>query len=113
MSDRTFVIVGARLAGAMAAAGPREQGFDGWVVPVRAEREAPYERVHEDGRSYPDLHVQHGVELALGGGLQIDNGTVVDESLRSSANALNQDPAAARARLTDPDTPLGTLAEPA
>jgi 3-phenylpropionate/trans-cinnamate dioxygenase ferredoxin reductase component len=41
---RTFVIVGGGLAGASAAATLREDGFDGRVVLVGSEREAPYNR---------------------------------------------------------------------
>jgi 3-phenylpropionate/trans-cinnamate dioxygenase ferredoxin reductase subunit len=44
MADRTFVIVGAGMAGAKAAETLREEGFDGRVVLVGAEPEAPYER---------------------------------------------------------------------
>jgi 3-phenylpropionate/trans-cinnamate dioxygenase ferredoxin reductase subunit len=44
MSDRTFVIVGASLAGAKAAGELRDKGFDGRVVLIGAESERPYER---------------------------------------------------------------------
>jgi 3-phenylpropionate/trans-cinnamate dioxygenase ferredoxin reductase component len=44
MSKRTFVIVGASLAGAKAAEELRERGFDGRIVLVGAEAERPYER---------------------------------------------------------------------
>jgi 3-phenylpropionate/trans-cinnamate dioxygenase ferredoxin reductase subunit len=44
MSTETFVIVGAGLAGAKAAAELRDQGFDGRVVLIGAEPEIPYER---------------------------------------------------------------------
>jgi 3-phenylpropionate/trans-cinnamate dioxygenase ferredoxin reductase subunit len=44
MSKQTFVIIGASLAGAKAAAELREQGFDGEVVLVGSERHLPYER---------------------------------------------------------------------
>jgi len=44
MSNRTFVIVGASLAGAKAAEELRTQGFDGRVVLLGAEPERPYER---------------------------------------------------------------------
>jgi 3-phenylpropionate/trans-cinnamate dioxygenase ferredoxin reductase component len=40
----TFVIVGAGLAGGGAAATLREEGFDGRVVLIGAERQPPYER---------------------------------------------------------------------
>ena len=44
MDSRTFVIVGAGLAGATAAEELRQQGFDGRVVLVGDESERPYER---------------------------------------------------------------------
>lgn len=44
MSKRTFVIVGASLAGARAAEELRRHGFDGDVVLIGAEPERPYER---------------------------------------------------------------------
>jgi 3-phenylpropionate/trans-cinnamate dioxygenase ferredoxin reductase subunit len=44
MSTKTFVIVGASLAGAKAAGELRERGFDGRVVLIGAESERPYER---------------------------------------------------------------------
>src|SRR6516162_4214375 len=44
MSRRTFIIVGASLAGAKAAEELRSQGFDGRVVLVGTESERPYER---------------------------------------------------------------------
>jgi 3-phenylpropionate/trans-cinnamate dioxygenase ferredoxin reductase subunit len=43
-AQRTFVIVGAGLAGATAAAALRDEGFSGRIVLVGAEPEAPYER---------------------------------------------------------------------
>jgi 3-phenylpropionate/trans-cinnamate dioxygenase ferredoxin reductase subunit len=44
MSERTFIIVGASLAGAKAAEELRERGFDGRVVLLGSEPERPYER---------------------------------------------------------------------
>jgi 3-phenylpropionate/trans-cinnamate dioxygenase ferredoxin reductase subunit len=44
MTNKTFAIVGASLAGAKAAAELRERGFDGRVALVGTEPEAPYER---------------------------------------------------------------------
>jgi 3-phenylpropionate/trans-cinnamate dioxygenase ferredoxin reductase component len=44
MSNETFVIVGASLAGAKAAETLRAEGFEGRVVLIGAERERPYER---------------------------------------------------------------------
>jgi 3-phenylpropionate/trans-cinnamate dioxygenase ferredoxin reductase component len=44
MPTETFVIVGASLAGAKAAETLRDEGFDGRVVLIGAERERPYER---------------------------------------------------------------------
>ncbi|MGH2630365.1 MAG: NAD(P)/FAD-dependent oxidoreductase [Actinomycetota bacterium] len=43
-TDRTFVIVGASLTGATAAATLRDEGFDGRIVLVGAESVPPYER---------------------------------------------------------------------
>jgi 3-phenylpropionate/trans-cinnamate dioxygenase ferredoxin reductase subunit len=77
--ERTFVIVGASLAGAKAAETLRSEGFTGRVVLVGEEVERPYERppfskgylqgdqprekayVHEEG-----WYDEHGVELLLG-----------------------------------------------
>jgi 3-phenylpropionate/trans-cinnamate dioxygenase ferredoxin reductase component len=44
MRDQTFVIVGAGLAGASAAAALRKSGFDGRIVLIGEEQERPYER---------------------------------------------------------------------
>ena len=44
MSEQTFIIVGASLAGAKAAEELRTLGFDGRVLLIGAERERPYER---------------------------------------------------------------------
>src|SRR5205807_1892050 len=78
MSEQTFVIVGASLAGAKAAEELRSQGFDGRVVLVGAESERPYERppltkeylrgeserekvhVHD-----PGFYEEHAIELLL------------------------------------------------
>jgi 3-phenylpropionate/trans-cinnamate dioxygenase ferredoxin reductase component len=78
-ADRTFAIVGASLAGAKAAETLREQGFDGRLVLIGAERDRPYERpplskdylrgeepreklyVHDE-RFYAD----HDIDLRLG-----------------------------------------------
>jgi 3-phenylpropionate/trans-cinnamate dioxygenase ferredoxin reductase subunit len=43
-ADRTFVIVGASLAGAKAAETLRAEGFDRRLVLIGSERERPYER---------------------------------------------------------------------
>ena len=77
--EQTFVIVGAGLAGAKAAETLRDEGFDGRVVLIGAERERPYERpplskdylrgevgrervyVHEEGH-----YAEHEIELRLG-----------------------------------------------
>jgi 3-phenylpropionate/trans-cinnamate dioxygenase ferredoxin reductase subunit len=77
--DRTFVIVGASLAGAKAAEALRDEGFEGRIVLIGSERHRPYERppltkgylrgeddshkvfVHDDG--YYD---EHAIELLLG-----------------------------------------------
>jgi 3-phenylpropionate/trans-cinnamate dioxygenase ferredoxin reductase component len=78
-NDRTFVIVGASLAGAKAAETLREEGFDERVVVIGVEDERPYERpplskdylrgevdretvyVHPEG-----FYADHDIELRLG-----------------------------------------------
>ncbi len=80
MADRkTFLIVGAGMAGAKAAEALREEGFDGRVVLVAAERELPYERPplskgylagespREDARVHPEgYYAAHDIELLAG-----------------------------------------------
>ncbi len=78
-SDRTFVIVGASLAGAKAAETLRNEGFDGRLVLVGAEQDRPYERPPlskhylrgEAGRDTvyvhePGFYAEHDIELRLG-----------------------------------------------
>ena len=78
-ANQTFVIVGAGLAGAKAAATLREEGFDGRIVLIGDEPEPPYERppltkdylrgesprekafVHE-----PGFYSDNGIELIAG-----------------------------------------------
>jgi 3-phenylpropionate/trans-cinnamate dioxygenase ferredoxin reductase subunit len=77
--ERTFVIIGASLAGGKAAETLREDGFTGRVVLVGEEMEPPYERpplskgylVGNDPREQAFLHeeswwAEHDVELRLG-----------------------------------------------
>jgi 3-phenylpropionate/trans-cinnamate dioxygenase ferredoxin reductase subunit len=79
MSENTFVIVGASLAGAKAAQELRERGFDGRVVLVGTETEPPYERPpltkdylrgespREKTRVHPNgFYEQHAIELLSG-----------------------------------------------
>jgi 3-phenylpropionate/trans-cinnamate dioxygenase ferredoxin reductase subunit len=79
MTKRTFIIVGAGLAGAKAAEELRERGFEGRVVIIGSEPERPYERppltkdylrgeskreeayVHEEG-----FYADHEIELLTG-----------------------------------------------
>ena len=79
MTERTFIILGASLAGAKAAEELRERGFDGKVVLVGSEQERPYERppltkdylrgesdrdkayVHPEG-----FYAEHEIELESG-----------------------------------------------
>jgi 3-phenylpropionate/trans-cinnamate dioxygenase ferredoxin reductase subunit len=76
VSRRTLVIVGASLAGAKAAEGAREAGFDGRIVLIGDEAHAPYERPPlskdvlrgekevESTRVHPDgFYRDHDVEL--------------------------------------------------
>jgi 3-phenylpropionate/trans-cinnamate dioxygenase ferredoxin reductase subunit len=79
MADRTFVIVGASLAGAKAAEHLRERGFEGRIVLLGAENQPPYERpplskgyllgTEELSKAYVHeirWYADHDVELILG-----------------------------------------------
>jgi NADPH-dependent 2,4-dienoyl-CoA reductase/sulfur reductase-like enzyme len=79
VENRTFVIVGAGLAGAKAAETLREEGFAGRVVLIGAETERPYERpplskgllLGTAGRDSPYVHdsgwyAAHDVDLRTG-----------------------------------------------
>jgi 3-phenylpropionate/trans-cinnamate dioxygenase ferredoxin reductase subunit len=79
MSQETFVIVGASLAGAKAAEELRERGFDGRLILVGGESERPYERPplskeylrgeseREKVYVHPgDFYEQNQIELLLG-----------------------------------------------
>jgi 3-phenylpropionate/trans-cinnamate dioxygenase ferredoxin reductase component len=79
MADPVFVIVGASLAGAMAAEELREAGFTGRVMLIGEETERPYERppltkdylLGKQPREKAFVHeatwyAEHGVELLLG-----------------------------------------------
>jgi 3-phenylpropionate/trans-cinnamate dioxygenase ferredoxin reductase component len=79
MSQKTFVIVGASLAGAKAAGELRERGFDGRVILIGAESERPYERPplskdylqgkSERQKAYvhdEDFYGQNEIDLRLG-----------------------------------------------
>lgn len=76
MTDRPFVIVGASLAGASAAAQLRKEGFDGPVVLIGDEWERPYERpalskeylrgASERDKAFvhgPDFYDEHAIDL--------------------------------------------------
>ncbi|MHB1836016.1 MAG: NAD(P)/FAD-dependent oxidoreductase [Solirubrobacteraceae bacterium] len=79
MSEKTYVIVGASLAGAKAAEELRNHGFDGRVVLIGDEPELPYERPplskdylrgeseREKASVHPeDFYREHGIELLTG-----------------------------------------------
>jgi 3-phenylpropionate/trans-cinnamate dioxygenase ferredoxin reductase component len=79
MSKRTFVIIGASLAGAKAAEELRDRGFDGRVVLIGTEPERPYERPpltkdylrgeseREKAYVHPaDFYAEHEIELMTG-----------------------------------------------
>jgi len=79
MKQERFVIIGASLAGASAAAALREGGFDGAVELIGAEPQLPYNRPplskgylrgqerFEDQLVNPaDYYTQHGITLRLG-----------------------------------------------
>ena len=95
-TERTFVIVGASLAGAKAAEALRHEGFDGRVVLVGEEAERPYERPPlskdylrgEAGREKVYVH---------------DEGFYADQriELRTSARVVAIEPAAGQVVLED------------
>ena len=74
-ADKTFVIVGAGLAGAKAAEALRQEGFDGRLVLVGEESDRPYERpplskdyLRKETADKPYVHPEsyyedHGIEL--------------------------------------------------
>lgn len=77
--DRTFIIIGASLAGAKAAESLREDGFEGRIVLIGAEAELPYERpplskdllTGEFDRTKAHVHdaawyEEHKIDLRLG-----------------------------------------------
>ena len=79
MSQRTFMIVGASLAGAKAAEELRDQGFDGHLVLIGSEPEPPYERpplskdllrgesARDQAQVHPDgFYDEHRIELLTG-----------------------------------------------
>jgi 3-phenylpropionate/trans-cinnamate dioxygenase ferredoxin reductase component len=79
MTDTTFIIVGASLAGAKAAEELRDRGFDGRVILVGSEPERPYERPpltkdyvrgeSERDKTYVhdrDFYERHRIELRSG-----------------------------------------------
>jgi 3-phenylpropionate/trans-cinnamate dioxygenase ferredoxin reductase subunit len=88
-SDRTFVIVGAGLAGAKASETLREEGFEGRIVLIGAEAERPYERpplskdyLRGESESKPYVHDE---------GFYADN----QIDLRASARVNSIEPSAA------------------
>jgi 3-phenylpropionate/trans-cinnamate dioxygenase ferredoxin reductase component len=79
VADQTFAIVGAGMAGAKAAETLREEGFDGRILLLGQEREAPYERpplsksylTGESPRDEARVHAEgfyrdHDIELERG-----------------------------------------------
>jgi 3-phenylpropionate/trans-cinnamate dioxygenase ferredoxin reductase subunit len=85
MSEETFVIIGAALAGAKAAETLREEGFGGRVVLVGDEPELPYER--------PPLSKQYLIGEAERDGAQVHPRVFYDEQrielLRATASAVD------------------------
>ena len=96
MSEQTFIIVGASLAGAKAAEELRQRGFDGKLLLIGSEPERPYERPplskeylrdespRERAYVHPaDFYTEHEIELL------------------SSTTVAGLDPGASRITLTD------------
>src|SRR5215211_1125369 len=78
MPQRTYVIVGASLAGASAAEALRKEGFDGRIVLIGEERHRPYERPELSKRYLrgeggvnvfvhaPELYADESIDLRTG-----------------------------------------------
>ncbi|HEV7896531.1 MAG TPA: FAD-dependent oxidoreductase [Planosporangium sp.] len=97
--DRTFVIVGAGLAGAKAAQTLREEGFDRPIVLIGEEPERPYERPPLSkglltGSAEPDSVYVHEA------GWYAEH----DVALRTATRATAVDRAARQVRLSDGET---------
>jgi 3-phenylpropionate/trans-cinnamate dioxygenase ferredoxin reductase subunit len=95
-TDKTFVIVGASLAGAKAAETLRTEGFDGRLVLIGAEPERPYERppLSKDylrGEAARDTIYVHGERFYA----------EHDIELRLGRTATGLDPSGGRVRLDD------------
>jgi 3-phenylpropionate/trans-cinnamate dioxygenase ferredoxin reductase subunit len=83
MTQETFVIVGAGLAGAKAAETLREEGFDGRLVLVGDEAEPPYERPplskqYLTGEAPRESAYVHARELYDERGIELLTGEAVD-----------------------------------
>jgi 3-phenylpropionate/trans-cinnamate dioxygenase ferredoxin reductase subunit len=114
MTERqTFVIVGASLAGASAAAELRERGFAGRVVLIGAEGARPYERPPLT-KDYLRGETEREKVYVHEAGFYADNGI----ELMTSVRAIALDPASSRVTLADGNTVgydrllLSTGAEP-
>jgi 3-phenylpropionate/trans-cinnamate dioxygenase ferredoxin reductase subunit len=83
MSQQTFVIVGASLAGAKAAEELRERGFDGRLVLIGSETERPYERPplskdYLQGKAERDKAYVHGAGFYEDKHIELRTGTTVE-----------------------------------
>src|SRR5438270_323591 len=77
----TLLIVGGGLAGAKAAEGAREGGFEGRVVLIE-ELPVPLHRVlgSDVGGMFTQLHLDHGVAMRLGVGVEkLQGGSAVEQ----------------------------------
>lgn len=96
MAEQTFVIVGASLAGAKAAQGLRESGFDGRVVLIGEEPDEPYERPEltkqflRGDKEFADLRV-HDPGYYTDHQIDLRTGTVVTEIDRTGNTIVTDD----------------------
>jgi 3-phenylpropionate/trans-cinnamate dioxygenase ferredoxin reductase subunit len=93
MSKQTFLIVGASLAGAKAAAELRERGFDGRVILIGSEAELPYERppLTKDylrGESPRESTLVHPQEFYAQADIELLSGTTVS-ALRPAEHRIS------------------------
>jgi 3-phenylpropionate/trans-cinnamate dioxygenase ferredoxin reductase subunit len=121
-NQRSFVIVGAGLAGAKAAETLRDEGFDGRITLIGDEPERPYERPplskeylrgEADGKPFvhpEDFYEEHEIELLTGrSATSIDAGgreVVLDDDRRLSYDALLLATGAEPRRIDVPGTEL-------
>jgi len=122
MDDKTFIIVGAGLAGAKAAEGLRHEGFDGRLILIGEEPDRPYERpplskdyLRQETGNKPFVHPEsfygdHEIELMTSARVtELDTGSkkvVLDDGQSIGYDRLLVTTGAAPRRLDAPGSDL-------